>query len=205
MARCGGGAHNETAEAITLWGIGKLLLRARRVGRGLHAPARVEPHRVGTAFAVHAHPWSGAAAVAGDRLRLAPACQSRPESRARRTGVLVIPGGGDVPARSDASRLSRTEDAPGRPEWEHVALTPLAAWEEVRNVTERGFADVEAAVEVRAREGQPLERVEAFIEQQSLPEDAKAALWLLAWSIEQEPWAAHPLRHLTDDIDTVYD
>lgn len=72
-------------------------------------------------------------------------------------------------------------------------------------MTQTDFAGLEATVERRLLAGQPLERVEEFIESQPLDDDTKAALWLVAWSMEHEPRAGRLSRRLDSAIDTVYD
>jgi hypothetical protein len=72
-------------------------------------------------------------------------------------------------------------------------------------VTQPDFAGLERGVERRVLDGQPLERVEEFIEGQPLSDDVKAALWLVAWTLEEE----HRLIRLEErsqaEIDEVHD
>lgn len=66
------------------------------------------------------------------------------------------------------------------------------------------FAELETAVEQRVLDGQPLEQVAAFIECQTLTEEEKAALWLVA-RIEEEPEPARPRPTPASDFDAVHD
>ena len=72
-------------------------------------------------------------------------------------------------------------------------------------MTQPDFAGLEATVERRVLGGEPLERVEEFIEGQPLGDDMKAALWLIAWSMEHEPQAARLSGQPGAEIETVYD
>lgn len=72
-------------------------------------------------------------------------------------------------------------------------------------VTELDFAGLERRVERRVLDGQPLERVEEFIEGQPLSDEVKAALWLVAWSMEEEPNVARLAAWPPTEIDDVHD
>ena len=67
------------------------------------------------------------------------------------------------------------------------------------------FPALEVAVERQVRRGRPMEEVEAFIQRQSLPDEMKAALWLVAWSMEEEPALARPRFGAAAEIDVVHD
>ena len=62
-----------------------------------------------------------------------------------------------------------------------------------------------ATVERRARLGEALDHVEAYIEQQPLDDDTKAALWLLAWSVEPQRQLAHPTRTAHLELEPCHD
>ena len=68
-------------------------------------------------------------------------------------------------------------------------------------MTQPDFAGLEVAVERQVRRGQPLDDVEAFIQRQPVSDEMKAALWLVAWSMKEEPALARP----TAEIDDVHD
>lgn len=72
-------------------------------------------------------------------------------------------------------------------------------------MTELDFAGLERTVERRVLDGQPLERVEEFIEGQPLSDEVKAALWLVAWSMEEEPNVARLAAQPPAEIDDVHD
>jgi len=62
-----------------------------------------------------------------------------------------------------------------------------------------------ATVERRARLGEALDRVEAYIDEQPVDDDTKAALWLLAWSIGPQRQFAHSTRTGRIELEPCHD
>jgi hypothetical protein len=72
-------------------------------------------------------------------------------------------------------------------------------------LTQSDFAGLETTVERRVRNGEPLERVEEFIQRQRVSDEMKAALWLVAWSMEEEPELARSRFGPAAELEVVHD